>query len=749
MKNKYLCIFLSNFLPLLLGTYVFKISCYFSLLISCTISLIISCYISKRKILDKKNILFYLVCLFTYLNIFRNEMFYGFYDSIKVIILTSLFCTIAYLFFYKLIFEFDSLKKTIKKINDKWEKLINKKFLNKLFMFLPRNIFVFILFLIGIYTLIIYNQSGIDYYSIKSTDASSNVGPIIERLNFKIDSIKTNKKIDKICFKVGTYNRINDSKITFKIEGGKKNIKKTFDSKTLSDGGDVCFNLKIKASKLNDYNFSVTPSSNTKEENAVTLFSDKKGNVYYSLLKLQNNNLNTFKITSLIISIFIYLIINYIINKKKLDANKFLLLTLSFIIPILFIIPPLSVPDEVYHFYKSYGLSEVDITKNIGKELSNHELSVPKNITCINYSNIQALNKVQNINDIGKCMAERGNTNIYNPHMDNNAILGYIPQAIGIKIADALSDSPVFIFYLGRVFSLIFSFGLIYLAVKITPKHKNIFLLASTMMTFIQQTVSYSYDSVLHAVCILFTAYCLKLIYSKEKITIKHMIVPILSFFVMLNIKQVYLPLGIMLLFIPKDKCKNKLWLIILTIIISLGLWKGFSIFTNIGYNAVSSGSNEGMKQLTYLLNNPFDIFNIITNTYKNYFIFYLEGLIGYFGWFAFRVDRIYILVYFLLFLYAFLGENSKLKTINKIFLMICNIVMIVGIFAAMYLFWSDYKLPFVEGVQGRYLIPLVVPIIISLIPRKNKIKVDDKIIYSSISVLLLQMMIMLIISYY
>ena len=133
----------------------------------------------------------------------------------------------------------------------------------------------------------------------------------------------------------------------------------------------------------------------------------------------------------------------------------------------------------------------------------------------------------------------------------------------------------------------------------------------------------------------------------------------------------------------------------------------------------------------------------------KNYFIFYLEGLTGYFGWFAFRVDRIYILIYFLLFLYVFLSDKSDLKLTNKIALFLCNCIIIVGVFAAMYLFWSDYKLGFVEGVQGRYFIPLLIPIILSVLPKKSYIKINQNILYGTISVLLLQMLIILILGYY
>lgn len=752
-KNRLNIIFfaLSNSFLLFLFIHVLKLNSYLSVTLSYLFSFFISNFIAKEKIFSKKKLLLFIICLFTYINIFRNELFYDTYSSYKVLIIIVLYGTIMYSFFYQVLFNFSSFKKLIKKIDEKWGKVVKFKYLKPIFKCLPQNFFVFVLFIISIITILFYNNSGIDYYEVYSSKQDNNLGPITEKTELNIDKIEFDKKVNKMCFKVGTFNRKNSSKYIFEIkEKDKLILKKIINSSILNDGENYCFNINENAKKLNDYNFYITPTKDISADNSITFFSDNKsGNVSVSLLKWQSNNLTIIKTLMIITSTIIFLVVNYIINTKKLSVNKFLLLTLSFIIPILFIIPPLSVPDEVYHFYKSYGLSEVKFNSNIGTELSNHNLIVPKNIKCIDYSNIGNYNKIQNINDISKCFKENNNKKMYNHHIDNNAVLGYIPQAVGIKVGDFFTNNPVIIFYFGRIFSLLFSFLITYFAIKITPKYKNLFLVVSTMMMYVQQMVSYSYDSILHAVCLLFVAYCLKLIYSEEKIKFKNMVIPVISFFVFLNIKPVYMPLGILLLFIPKKKFKNKLLLLLFTLIISLVIWKGFSLLLNIGYKPVISSSPDGLKQLKYIINNPFDLFMIAVNTYKNYFIFYLEGLTGYFGWFAFRVDRIYILIYFLLFLYVFLSEKSDLKLTNKIALFLCNCIIIVGVFAAMYLFWSDYKLGFVEGVQGRYFIPLLIPIILSVLPKKSYIKINQNILYGTISVLLLQMLIILILGYY
>ena len=66
-----------------------------------------------------------------------------------------------------------------------------------------------------------------------------------------------------------------------------------------------------------------------------------------------------------------------------------------------------------------------------------------------------------------------------------------------------------------------------------------------------------------------------------------------------------------------------------------------------------------------------------------------------------------------------------------------------------MYIYWSDYKLPYVEGVQGRYFIPLLIPFAIILMPKEKKIIVDSKVLYTCINILLLQFMLVLILWFY
>ena len=202
--------------------------------------------------------------------------------------------------------------------------------------------------------------------------------------------------------------------------------------------------------------------------------------------------------------------------------------------------------------------------------------------------------------------------------------------------------------------------------------------------------------------------------------------------------------------FIPKEKFKKNKWLcILLYFIFMILLLKGIDYIIALNVKDTGIVDNSASKQLAYLINNPLHIFKVIYNTIRFNTVFYIRGLVGYFSWFSFKVNDLYFIIYLVLFLYVIFSEKNIISTKQRLILLISILISVIGIFGAMYLLWSGYKLSLVEGVQGRYFIPLIVPTFICFIPKKIKIKKDDKFLYSAINVLLLQLILVLIVWYY
>ena len=720
---------------------------------------IISFLITEKK---EKKINLFGICyaiVFLFLNILiikflLNEFFT---DTIEKNIFSSLYIIIySYIFsdiklVCKLYYE---IKKKCKELRIKWKKLVKSK---KYLWILPNNLWVFFLFLLSIYTFVSFaKNTANDFVNVYSQPRADEIVEVLNDTKVDIDFIDNDENFTHLCFIFGTFERNNTSNLTFYVKDNDKIIiKEKFNTGKLRNNQNKCFNIKkIPLSILKKYDIYFSPDAKVKKGNSVAIFKDSKtGNIALTLSAKQKNNVSYFKMFFYIYSFIIFLIINYLINSKRISFEKFYIYTLMYMIPILFIYPAFTVPDEPHHFYRAYANSQIFDSNFIFNGFDNTLTTVPQNINCLNYSNFEKADKVQDFNKITSCAKEMKNKKEYNAHTGMAPFLGYIPQAIGIKIADAFVNSPLIIFYFGRFLSFVFCFFIVYKAIKITPKYKSIFLFTATMMMFIQQIISYSYDAILNSFSLLFVASVLKMICSKDKIKFQDFIVPFICYCIIVNIKMVYFTLGIMLLFIPKNRFnKNKYLSIILFFLLSLTILKGIDYLISFGLKNNSTNviiNSDANKQLTYLIKNPLFILKIALNTIKCNTLIYIRGIVGHFGWFTFKVNDIFILIYFLIIIYIINCEKSIISKKNKIMLLSCILISVIAIFGAMYLLWTDYRGLVVDGVQGRYFIPLLIPLIICVIPKNPKFKLDNNILYSVINVCLLQLILILLAWFY
>lgn len=695
------------------------------------IALFIS-YLLKKKI-SKKFFVSYFITLFAEITITNIIMRFAFpYFVINLSV--SIFVLIT-------MFALDHNNEFVNKIlgiygkvNQIWEKFLNLKFIRAIFIALPKNLIVFLLFLLSIITVFKYckdyvTNTGVIYFN-EPKDVSVQIK---EKTKLDLSFINSNKKFDDICLKISADE--SNTKITL----SSKNINETLDSSKINKYGYLCFNAKgISLDNLKKEDVHL--SSNK----VINLYKSKDNEIAVQLSRNQRKDIMIIDISVSIIIIVLFLTINYLINAKKISEDKMYLVFSLFFVLLMFVFPPFQVPDEVAHFNRAYNYSQPEIKDNFsfGKE----DIEVPENIDCVDYANIHKSNKVYKVSEIESCLKDTKNKVVKNTERTGSQILGYITQTLGIKLADIFTNSPLIIFFSGRFLTLIVSILITYLAIKITPKYKTIFLTVSTMMMLLQQMISYSYDSILNSVCLLFVAYILKFIYESKNISIKNLIVPTLILVMIANIKMVYLPLALLLLMIPKEKFHNKkkkiLFMFVMVLVAIL-----LSKFVDSMFAVAGSGDTGALKQLKYLMNTPLDIIKIAINTIGEKGLFYIESLVGYFGWFMIKLSPIYIYVYIFLYIYLINGEDSKLE--RKYLIIISVIFMIIAIFGAMYIVWSDYKLPYVEGVQGRYLFPLIIPTCLLFIPKKKKYKIDNKIVYSIINVLLFQYLFVILFTFY
>lgn len=647
------------------------------------------------------------------------------------------------------------------KINDKWQYIRNKKILSKIFVFTPKNILVFFLMVCSLFIICneyLNNNNRVIYRNnIKYT---SNVGAIYENpIEFDLYREDVDENFDIISIRFSTYERQNDSDYCLKIYKNDYVIEEiNFNTVNFEDNVYVDFNLneEIDVDELDEYSASITPVK-TDVYNNITVMSDENTGEIAVAYKCSRNNFNIISIIILVL-VILYFIVNKIINKYDISYKHFMIIAFGIVMIATLFTPPYQVPDERIHFLRAMQLSQYNFSETPYENLSPKEITVPQNISSVNYSLVQQVDAVSNADKIFEAFKSTKNTTEKYPvDLSGSAVsIAYFVPAVAIKIADTFTNSPLIIFYSGRVACLLLNFLLLYLAIKITPKFKNTMLVVGMMPMSIQSMISYSYDGLLNACIFIFIAICLKLIYEdSENINKKYLFISVLVLFIIFAIKLPYAIIGVMYIFIPTNKFKNLIWKIfcILSSLVLVYIFGNVvSKITSIGYNQIPIALNVTTAEksnLSYILNDPKEVIDIAINTLKVKSKFYIDSLVGYFGYFTFKINDIFKYVYISLFGTLILTEESKIKLKERLILLFSTLIIVAGVFGALYFAWTPYAYSYVEGVQGRYFIPLIVPLIIACAVKVKNINLEKQTVYSIIVIICLNYLVLILVNYF
>lgn len=638
-------------------------------------------------------------------------------------------------------------------INKKYQSFAKKGWKKYILQFFPSNIYIFILFLVMVNCYIpqIRNNTT-EIYASRLVDKV--YGEIYKKpVEQKIDT-RNVKRIEKFGIHFATYNRINTAVYQLDIYDNDNIIyTKKIKSSSLLDNSYEYFDVNKKINKNHKYKYVVTPL-NAAEENAITITKGKNKELAYSIIN--KSQFYDFVIIVSFIYLLIFFVINFIINNNIIkDEKSFMYVMLIYLLSFLFIFPPMEAPDEPYHFYRSYKFSQYDFTTSPYNNMIEKKINIPGNYNCLGYSRAFVYESAVYPNDILACYKNAANVKLnFAVGTRANRLITLIPSALGIKLGDIFTNSPLFIFYCGRLFNFVFSFFVLLYALKIIPKHKQIFLLVVFIPMFVQQSVSFSYDAILNSLCVLIVAYLIKFFNQTEEITTKELIIYSLCSLVILDIKLPYILIPLLILFVGKDKLgkdqKKK--------IMRIALFLGAILLSYFVANYIASldlpkriGEVSAVKRNTIseLIKSPTKIFRIMKATARGHASEYYRNMIACFGWLRYSFDDRLIMFCYLMFGVAILADDTKLRLKKRIINIGLIGLLFGGIFLSMYLSWTPYNSLMIEGVQGRYLLPLLLPLFIFIMPNKKLIKLKNETVYSFINMLLLASIITLLVSFY
>lgn len=445
------------------------------------------------------------------------------------------------------------------------------------------------------------------------------------------------------------------------------------------------------------------------------------------------NNKFYFNIIRFLLTIvIIYILLAIVIFKKYLQKNlhvSFIAISLALGTMFIICVPQYYSYDESAHFLRSYETASFDF--NFSKTKQSKWIS---NIDAFTgYSGHGGLynSYVDRIDSVVPFFNnDYTNEKHINSPEDTYLFVPYIPQSIGIFVGKTLRLPFILTFYLGRFFSLlVFSLlgGLIIKRIKIAKRLVFIILLFPCV---ILTAGAYSVDPMSQIFAIAAVAIFVNMLCEKENSIGYRQIAQFVACVAVTTMCKVpYAPLILLILAVPTNKfCKNKkrdkyLIKIIPLVIIGLVAIATFLYGESKNINQWGVPGVNVKGQVSFIIRNLPQYAYIIVKFISSSTLGLFQGAISSLAYCG-GIDSVWFMIILItLFVVAIVDAEDDVlilgKTEKKI--MVISIILSWGlVLTALYLTFTPVAKNTIDGVQGRYITPLLLPLL--LLFKNNKI---------------------------
>jgi len=437
---------------------------------------------------------------------------------------------------------------------------------------------------------------------------------------------------------------------------------------------------------------------------------------------------------------------------KKLHLNLvrvYVILALVLGITYSFLIPYAQIPDEPAHLntmVSSIGMDGVfDQYANVTYELDS-------------FGSIQTELAAHNLKEYLKAsMIRFDKSKITAPCRISLEVLNYLPMMAGFLTGYVLNMPILWCMQLAELFGLLYAVALGYCALKLMPVKRELLCAVMLLPMNIQQCASVNYDAVLLPLCYLLIAYIFHLKYREKKVGWISLIPIVIITLLIMKIKILYILLALFIFVIPMKHFELKvgkinltdiairhrvLWYILVALVFVAGC---FVVRNNVFISAVRA-----------ILVNPVDGMKLLYHTVMINKGFYLNSMIGRFGWLDTPLSNKYVLyVLISLLLLGFVGneKEKQLHVFPRVVLFVVSAFIAFLIIVCM-LSWTYYlngisynsfrdmadalsQITMIEGAQGRYFLPLL-PGVILILDGILKIEKENLVLYQVVYYVLL-----------
>lgn len=424
-------------------------------------------------------------------------------------------------------------------------------------------------------------------------------------------------------------------------------------------------------------------------------------------------------------------------KKHRKEESYFLVLGLVWGMLFMIFFPPNTTPDERAHEATAYANANMILGKEVvdseGNVIVRKADSAVLDVNDISLNTFKYIyDAIRDTTDTETISFARGPLNV--------PITAHFPQTIGVVVGWLMHSNGMITLYIGKLFALLFYLICCYFAIKWIPWGKMVLMAISLFPMSLELAGSFSYDCTVNAICFLFIAYVMRLIYEKKRADWKdYMFLAVLAAW-MAPCKVIYVCICALVFAIPGYEGKRKSNI---RDMIGKVLVFGTGIFTVLvqRFSSISSMITASQGEtvakvgtdgftLGYILSHPKQSIGMVFNS-----LFVLdEVLVGttvgrVLGWLQVHVSWVVVFGFILLLCIAVISDYENREYMNLkmkcLVLGICFIV-ISAIAISMWLDATPIDFTYIEGIQGRYFLPILPMLMLTL--KNNTIVVKKNI---------------------
>ncbi len=320
---------------------------------------------------------------------------------------------------------------------------------------------------------------------------------------------------------------------------------------------------------------------------------------------------------------------------------------------------------------------------------------------------------------------------------------GYLTQSIMFGIADSLQLPFSVAFYMGEFGNLLLYALAIFFAIRIIPIGKRVLTVVGLMPTPLFLASNYSYDPTVTACLILgFSVFVSELLQPEKRFSIGN--AAVFTVFMLFGSfsKAVYIPLILLALLLPKQKFATRAQMYIFKggIIFLFLLMMSTFMLPMLGGNRAGDprgGDTDASEQMMLLLTHPFTFIKVFCeNVFSSFFgkffganplmdFAYLGSSTIMANEFEITFLSVSVLVFTMITDTESTVGRSSLTGKQRWALLVVLAVIVAMIWSALYLSFTPVGSTQIAGVQGRYFIPLILPLYLIVRPTKIKCSIS------------------------